>query len=63
MCAKCPCCDAPLEILDTTDIDVEEEVYLYSVGKCPRCKKVFTYTKIFTYSGYRDLKEIGGNQK
>lgn len=62
MYVKCPCCNIPLEVLDSTDIDVEEDIYLYSVGKCTQCNKVYTYTEVFTYTGYENLTEIGGNQ-
>ena len=56
---NCPFCNAELEVDEIYDgmIDREhheEEWY----GHCPKCKKRFRWTHIFTYESTKDFEEI-----
>ena len=55
---KCSRCDVELEYDDCIDTELEDGRMLNTcTGYCPRCKRTFTWTDVYEFSHYEDLRE------
>lgn len=59
MMAKCPHCNAQLQITESYDIQYEKKQYRDKVyGICPDCETEYQWEEIFVYQGFEKLEEI-----
>lgn len=56
---KCPYCNAPLEYEEQWDYSNECNYYYETwKGKCPHCKRKFSWNEIYTFSRCDNLEEV-----